>query len=176
MPRGRKPKPTALKLLEGNPGKRKINKKEPKPRTVRAGVPEEFTIQRALPGEDIKGFRPPLAAEVAAQAFKRLYAELKRMNLLTDVDVEMLSAYCQAYGLWKEATAMVNKLGLVTSTLKGNMVQNPFVPIVNRQAQIMAKLASEFGFSPSSRSRLEVDTNSGEDDPLEQLLARRHKA
>ncbi len=28
---GRKPKPTALKELEGNPGKRKLNKKEPIP-------------------------------------------------------------------------------------------------------------------------------------------------
>ncbi len=28
---GRKPKPTAVKKLEGNPGKRKLNKKEPVP-------------------------------------------------------------------------------------------------------------------------------------------------
>ena len=28
---GRKPKPTALKKLEGNPGKRKLNTKEPIP-------------------------------------------------------------------------------------------------------------------------------------------------
>lgn len=30
--RGRKPKPTALKVLEGNPGKRQLNVVEPKPR------------------------------------------------------------------------------------------------------------------------------------------------
>lgn len=35
---GRKPKPTALKKLEGNPGKRKMNTKE--------SVPEETTPQR----------------------------------------------------------------------------------------------------------------------------------
>ena len=29
--RGRKPKPTALKELEGNPGKRSLNPSEPKP-------------------------------------------------------------------------------------------------------------------------------------------------
>ena len=28
--RGRKPKPTALKMLEGNPGKRPLNEYEPK--------------------------------------------------------------------------------------------------------------------------------------------------
>lgn len=30
--RGRKPKPTALKVLEGNPGHRPLNKKEPLPK------------------------------------------------------------------------------------------------------------------------------------------------
>jgi phage terminase small subunit len=29
--RGRPPKPTALKVLEGNPGKRPLNQNEPKP-------------------------------------------------------------------------------------------------------------------------------------------------
>lgn len=29
--RGRKPKPTAVKVLEGNPGKRSLNTAEPKP-------------------------------------------------------------------------------------------------------------------------------------------------
>ena len=34
---GRKPKPTAIKKLEGNPGKRKLNKNEPVPAK---GMPE----------------------------------------------------------------------------------------------------------------------------------------
>ena len=29
--RGRKPKPTAVKVLEGNPGKRQLNEMEPQP-------------------------------------------------------------------------------------------------------------------------------------------------
>ena len=35
--RGRKPTPTALKLLEGNPGKRKLNDREPKPEKKKPG-------------------------------------------------------------------------------------------------------------------------------------------
>ena len=35
--RGRKPKPTALKLLEGNPSRRALNKNEPQPPT---SIPE----------------------------------------------------------------------------------------------------------------------------------------
>jgi hypothetical protein len=37
---GRKPKPTAVKKLEGNPGKRKLNTKEPVPAK---GLPDFMT-------------------------------------------------------------------------------------------------------------------------------------
>ena len=39
MGRGRKPKPTALKKLEGNPGKRPLNELEPVPPTVALRCP-----------------------------------------------------------------------------------------------------------------------------------------
>ena len=38
--RGRKPKPTALKMLEGNPGGRPLNTKEPKPEKKRSRAPK----------------------------------------------------------------------------------------------------------------------------------------
>ena len=43
---GRKPKPTAVKKLEGNPGKRKLNTKEPVP--ARYDVEINMT-SRAIP-------------------------------------------------------------------------------------------------------------------------------
>jgi phage terminase small subunit len=33
-------------------------------------------------------------------------------------------------------------------------VQSPYVAIANRQAEIMMRIASEFGFTPASRSRI----------------------
>lgn len=38
--RGRKPKPTNLKILEGNPGKRPLNLKEPKPLQIAPECPK----------------------------------------------------------------------------------------------------------------------------------------
>ncbi|MGF0034338.1 hypothetical protein ACQRBN_15455 [Bariatricus sp. SGI.154] len=40
---GRKPKPTAVKKLEGNPGKRKLNTKEPVPEKGMPICPEHIT-------------------------------------------------------------------------------------------------------------------------------------
>ena len=39
---GRKPKPTAIKKLEGNPGKRKLNTKEPIPAKGMPNCPERL--------------------------------------------------------------------------------------------------------------------------------------
>ena len=39
-------------------------------------------------------------------------------------------------------------------TKDGNAIQNPFLPMVNRQALIMMRAGAEMGFSPSSSASL----------------------
>ena len=82
--RGRKPKPTALKLLEGNPGRRPIRGGEPQPPRNQPTCPAHLS--------------PTAKAE-----WKRLAQSLNKMGLLTQVDRAVFSAYCQAYGRWVEA-------------------------------------------------------------------------
>jgi phage terminase small subunit len=36
----------------------------------------------------------------------------------------------------------------------GYPIQSPYIAIANRQAEIMMRIASEFGFTPASRSRI----------------------
>ena len=38
----------------------------------------------------------------------------------------------------------------------GYPIQSPYVSIANRQAEIMMRIASEFGFTPASRSRISM--------------------
>jgi uncharacterized membrane protein YhaH (DUF805 family) len=38
--------------------------------------------------------------------------------------------------------------------LFGHRSQSPYLAIANRQAEIMMRIASEFGFTPASRSRI----------------------
>ena len=66
--RGRPPKPTAIKELEGNPGKRPLNKNEPKPK---AKAPK----------------CPPWLESDAKKEWRRLSKELEAMGLLTQVDM-----------------------------------------------------------------------------------------
>lgn len=49
--RGRKPKPTHIKAITGNPGKRKLNDDEPLPEPA---VPDEHDEQRGIVSMEIR--------------------------------------------------------------------------------------------------------------------------
>lgn len=136
--RGRKPKPTQLKVLEGNPGKRALNNKEPKP-----------TLP--LPS-------PPLVLEGEAMAeWNRVCGELSALGLLTGIDMAVLAGYCQAFSVWVDAVGKVKTLGILIRTSNGNVIQNPAVGTMNRQYEIILKACAVLGMDPSSRSRLKVE-------------------
>ena len=132
---GRRPTPTALKLLRGNPGKRPLNKNEPKP---------EVKIPRC----------PGHLSPIAKAEWKRISRELAAMGLLTGMDRAALAAYCQAYGRWAQAETEAAKKGLMIDTTHGNSIQNPYIGIANKALEHMYRFLTEFGLTPSSRTRL----------------------
>jgi P27 family predicted phage terminase small subunit len=75
-------------------------------------------------------------------------------GLLTGTDREVLVVWVVACVEHAKAAQEVRKLGQVVKTKDGNAIQNPFLPIVNRQALIMLKAGSEMGFSPAARASL----------------------
>ncbi len=77
-----------------------------------------------------------------------------------------------AEDLHRQATIAVGKFGLITkSPQKGDPMQNPYLPIINRQATIMMKAAAELGFTPSSRSRVSLGDQSEKDNQFTQFKA-----
>lgn len=143
--RGRKPKPTNLKLVQGNPGKRKINKKEPRPKIIIPTPPAHLSA-------------------TAKREWKRVSTELFNLGLLSGVDRAALGAYCQAYSRWVAAENSINALakkdkvnhGLLITTSNNNTIQNPAVGIANKAMADLIKFAAEFGMTPSARSRIEA--------------------
>lgn len=133
--RGRRPKPTRLKILTGNPGKRPLNENEPMPETI----PPEC---------------PPELGPVARQEWERMVAQLIPLRILTPLDRAALASYCAAYAMWAEAIEAIQKYGAMVKSPSGFPVQSPYVSIANRQTEIMIRIASEFGFTPASRSRI----------------------
>jgi P27 family predicted phage terminase small subunit len=149
--RGRKPKPTALKLLDGNPGKRKLNQSEPSA----PGAPEcpEF-----------------LDAEAKAEWF-RTVPVLTAMGVLTKADRSALAAYCMAYSRWVHAEDQVKKYGtIVKSPEKGFPMKSPYLTVADQALEIMRKLMVEFGMTPSSRSRLRFEAQGSAGDEFDQFM------
>lgn len=134
---GRKPKPTHLRLLDGNPGRQPFNKKEPKPHGDLRTPPDWFN-----------------ADEIAGWEYAISHAP---RGMLKRIDRAALVTFVVAENLHAQATQAVHKFGMVTrSPVKNEPMQNPYLSIVNRQAQLMLKASAELGFTPSSRSRVSV--------------------
>jgi len=150
--RGRKPKPTVLKELEGNPGKRSLNEFEPKPHKRAPKCP------------------PWLDAE-AKKEWKRVAKQLEELGILTEVDMAAFAGYCEAYARWKEAEEFISKHGTIVKTPSGYWQQVPHVSIAQTYLKIMIKFCEQFGLTPSSRSRIVSDKGTADvNDPMEMML------
>jgi P27 family predicted phage terminase small subunit len=137
MRAGRKPKPTHLKLLAGHPGHRPLNESEPQPDVV----DETMQPPEWLSGEG----RAAWAVE---------FPKLVRNNMITDIDLNAFARYCQAFGRYLVAGSMVAKQGEVLVAPSGFPIQNPYLAVSNKAQEQMHKAETEFGMTPSSRSRV----------------------
>jgi P27 family predicted phage terminase small subunit len=121
--RGRKPTPTALKKLEGNPGKRPLNNSEPKPDKKAPSCP--------------KWLEPE-----AKKEWRRLAKQMEALGILTEVDMAAFAGYCQAYARWKEAEEFITQHGTIVRTPSGYWQQVPQVSIAQTYLKVMNRLPS----------------------------------
>lgn len=166
MPRGRKPKPTVLKELAGNPGRRPLNENEPVP-------------SGALPDP------PAYLRSSEKRAWKIVSEEMK--EVLTAADQFILESFCVAYAMKVGAARDIHKYGsLVPMPVQAGdkaqqlalniavdelgeklppamRVQNPSVSIWKNAVTLEIKLAAELGLTPSARSRLKSELKEPDD-------------
>jgi len=150
---GRKMKPTALKLIQGNPGKRPLPENEPKP-TVKA--------PRA----------PSILSTSAKKHWKKIVKQLADLGIMTDIDSDALALYCEAFTRYRYAMYQISKEGPIIETQNGHMIQHPAMMILNKSFEQMRSLLIEFGMTPSSRTKIQV-TKAEADDPLSRLAKKR---
>lgn len=137
----RRPKPTALKELEGNPGGRPLNDREPKPTL---GCPE----------------RPKGLSFTAKREWANITKQLAELGVLAVTDGKALAMYCSAYGDWEEADRKCKKDGswIEVPGAFGNVWK--LAPWFNARcicAKLMKSFLIEFGLTPASRSKLKVE-------------------
>jgi P27 family predicted phage terminase small subunit len=114
---------------------------------------------------------PEWLEDEAKDEWKRLANNLNNLGLLTELDMATFASYCQAYARWKEAEEFITRHGSIVKTKTGYWQQVPQVSIAHANQKIMMQAASEFGLTPSSRSRIIAgEKKSNEADAMEILL------
>jgi P27 family predicted phage terminase small subunit len=143
--RGRKPKPTHLKLVQGNPGKRALNDQEP-------------PAPPAIP-------KPPsYLTKEAKREWRSLAPMLKAAGLLTNLDGNALGLLCSAIARSNEAERELAANGSIITTPSGIQRVSPWALIANKASKQVIALCVEFGMTPSARTRVKVDLKPLEDD------------
>ncbi|MFC3079504.1 phage terminase small subunit P27 family [Phenylobacterium terrae] len=133
MPAGRPRIPTALKELAGNPGKRALNKREPKP----TNTP-----------------KPPSTISPGALAVWKRIVSTMPAGVYAATDENLLAAYCEAVAGWREATEAIKTQGRYVNGSTGQLVISPAVKDQNTQADQMNRLGARLGLDPVSRQNI----------------------
>ncbi len=157
--KGRKPKPTALKIAQGNPGGKPLPKNEPKPTP---GMPDP----------------PAMLGSEERAVWDRFVPELLKMGVLAKVHGDMIASYCRAVVQERLAAAALAEQGHVVKTRYGQRV-NPWFRVMQDAEKRRRAIAVEFGLTPASQARaskVEVESNEEPDDPALRLLKRANAA
>ncbi len=135
--RGRAPKPTNLRVLEG-------------------GHPERINRNEPTPHED--AIVPPVELdEKASEVWNRLSPDLIAKRVLTAWDVEAFATYCQSVSTYTEARRHLNEEGLTARGAAGGVIKSPYWQIMRDAADLMIKYGGRFGLTPSDRAQLSIE-------------------
>lgn len=140
---GRKPKPTALKVLSG------AFEKDPQRRNHR-----EPQAPRAKP------IKPRHVQGIAATQWYSLVKRLDSLKILSCVDEVAIEQYALTYAAWREAWQDIHKNGSWIEYVDalGNKMRkrNPADSTFSDLGRRLTQLEVEFGLTPSSRTKVMV--------------------
>jgi P27 family predicted phage terminase small subunit len=139
--KGRNRKPTILHKVQG---------------TMTAAIARERENEAVAVGDLVD---PPEHFDEERRMMWRYAVENAPANVVKKIDLGVFEAWIDSHATYRAAQRALNKESLVSLTIQGNVIQNPYLSIANKQKLIMAKLASELGFTPSSRSRVKATPN-----------------
>lgn len=150
--RGPAPKPSALRLIQGDLSKGKIkpNRREP------------------IPAAAATVLDPPSWMDTQARS---VFLTLRpQLPWLTVVDIDLLAAYCVSFARWREAEKEIDENGLTYETEKGYVGQRPEVAIARSYFTQVMQTGAALGLSPSARTRIRIEKPKEEESDEKQMF------
>lgn len=137
---GPKPKPTAVRIFEGDPG-RLLAKRQGE---VTPPIPDEVPAP------------PDWLGEVGQAKWLEKAAILHPLGMLTKNDCDHLAMYCEAWDELFAAMKEIEKCGMICMSDKGGEYQHPAVGIKNKAVDRIRKFGCDFGMNPTARVGLNI--------------------
>ena len=137
-------KPTRLKIIAGNPGKRKLPK-EPAPKPSNLDQPPTWMRGRA-----------------ARRKWRELAPMLQEWGIMAETDVDALALLCTQYQIYEEALKIVQVEGFTTTSSKGTETKHPAMRVLEGAQDRVLSMLREFGMTPASRSNVSVVAGYGQ--------------
>lgn len=152
----RSPKPTALKLVTGVPGKRAVNKNEPDP-------------------DYLNDLTPPQHLSVgAAVVWTELAPKLRKARLLTEIDTVQFEMLCVSLSNYRFSTQMVENSHVYSNPENGAKSTNPWTIVQSMSFKQVLAASSKFAMSPVDRARVSVNPQASLfDDPAEGFFSKK---
>lgn len=141
-------KPTAIKILEGNRGKRELNSAEP-------SYPKLSS-------------NPPAFLDAGAVAeWERMKPLLDANGLITEADLAAFAIYCQAYSDYSRLTLQIRCDGESVKDKFDSVKKHPLLSAKSQAYLTMSEMLKQFGFTPNARQKIAAQVNSENRDELE---------
>ncbi len=147
--RGRKPKPLALRVLEGNPGKRKL--------------PNAPNFAGSF------GPPPRWLGKIGTELWRQLAPELETKRLAAPEYRTIFLALCANYERAVTATRAIQRQGMTYKTPNATHRRRPEVGIAAQAWALVGKFCVEFGLTPSAVGRINLPQK-GSERSLEEIV------
>ncbi|MVM31181.1 phage terminase small subunit P27 family [Spirosoma sp. HMF4905] len=136
---GRPNTPTELKRLQGTARSDRVlpDQMAPEPLQTLPSPPEQ------LEGNAL-----------AKQVWYETTAALEALKMLTVVDMRLLATYCAEVSRYWKAQEQLALEGEVITSHNGYPMPNPWMGIGNQALDRALKIAGQYGFTPSARTRI----------------------
>ena len=137
---GRPPKPTAMRVIEGDRGKRGRSKQEPDPEYLAA---ENMVAPAWLPA----------AAKVV---WDELVPALQKARLVAVIDVELLAHGCAAIAMCRKATIRAHKKTVIAGKDGAGDSLSPWLIVQSMSFKQLNAVLLQFGVGPAARTRIAI--------------------
>ena len=135
--RGPKPIPRNLRVITGADRKSRTNEDEPILPVIIPDPPGHLTVAES-------------------DKFIEMAGKLARMRVITEADVDALALYAVSWMRMLDADEKVREMGPIIKSPNNYPIQNPYLPISNRCRKDCESILTEFGMTPSSRTRVKA--------------------